>query len=114
MRQIIEVSPYLVIPTVPTRMNPPRLTKTVSSGRPALRVTWTASSSDEHLITKYQVQYRRSGNTSWRVNDVASTFTTLANLSAGTSYQVRVRAVSDIGVGSYSETRTITTYRREL
>ena len=36
---------------------------------------------------------------------------TLENLSAGTSYQVRVRAISDIGSGSYSEIRTITTYQ---
>ena len=46
--------------------------------------------------------------------DSSSTSTTLEDLSAGTSYQVQVRAVSDIGVGSYSEIRTITTYGREL
>ena len=45
--------------------------------------------------------------------NVMSTSTTLENLSAGTSYQVQVRAVSDVGVGIFSEIR-ITTYGGEL
>ena len=111
--QVIEVSPYLVLLTVPSRVNPPSLTKTVRSGKPTIRVTWNAPSSDRP-ITKYRVQYRISGSTSWRGMDASSTSTTLENLSAGTSYQVQVRAVSVIGVGSYSEIRTITTYRGEV
>ena len=84
-------------------MNPPRLTKTVSSGRPALRVTWTVPLSDRPII-KYQVLYIING-ASWSTKDVfvTSTPATLENLSAGSSYQVQVRAVSDIGVGSYSD-----------
>ena len=46
--------------------------------------------------------------------DASSPPTTLENLSAGISYDVRVRAVSEIGVGSFSQIRTITTYGREL
>ena len=42
---------------------------------------------------------------------MTSTSTTLENLSAGTSYQVQVSAVSDVGSGPYSETRTTTTYQ---
>ena len=100
-----------VLCSVPSQVGPPVLTKAVSSGRPALRVTWTAPSS-EHPITKYQVQYKRSSSTStsWTTKDVTSTSTTLENLSAGTSYQVQVRAVSDIGAGQYSPIRTNTTY----
>ena len=93
-------------------MNSPSVTKAVSSGRPALIVTWTAPSSDRP-ITKYQVQYIKSGSTSWSTKDVTSTSSTLDNLSPGTSYQVQVRAVSDVGGGQYSEIRTITTYRGE-
>ena len=109
--QVIEVSPYLVLLTVPSRVNSPSLTKMVRSGRPAIRVTWNAPSSDRP-ITKYRVQYK-NGSTSWRGMD-ASPPTTLENLSAGTSYQVQVRAVSEIGVGLYSEIKTITTYGGEL
>ena len=98
-----------VLCSVPSQVGPPVLTKAVSSGRPALGVTWTAPFSDR-TITKYQVQYRRSSST-WSTKDVTSRFTTLENLSAGTSYQVRVRAVSDVGAGQYSLTSTKTTYR---
>ena len=45
---------------------------------------------------------------------MTSRSTTLENLSAGTGYQVRVRAVSDVGTGPYSDVRTITTYRGML
>ena len=40
-----------------------------------------------------------------------STSTTLENLTAGTSYQVRVRAVSDVGAGPYSDVGTQITHR---
>ena len=99
-----------VLCSVPSQVGPPVLTKAASSGSPALRVTWTTPSS-ERPITKYQVQYRTSGSTSWSTKDVTSTSTTLENLSAGSSYQVRMRAVSDVGGGQYSQTSTKTTYR---
>ena len=72
-------------------------------------MTWTAPQSDRP-ITKYQVQYRRSGTTSWNTKDVTSTSTTLGNLSAGTGYQVQVRAVSDVGAGPYSDVQTQITH----
>ena len=37
---------------------------------------------------------------------MTSTSTTLENLSAGTGYQVQVRAVSDVGAGPYSDVGT--------
>ena len=93
-------------------MNPPSLTKAASSGKPAIRVTWTAPSSDL-TITEYHVLYvKRGGSRSTEV--VTSTSTTLEDLSAGTEYFVYVRALSNIGVGLSSETRTITTYQGEL
>ena len=42
---------------------------------------------------------------------MTSTSTTLENLSAGTGYQVQVRAVSDVGAGPYSDVRTQITHR---
>ena len=95
---------------MPSKVGSPTLTKAARSGRPALTVTWTAPQSDRS-ITKYQVQYRRSGATIWSTKDVTSRFTTLENLSAGTSYQVQVRAVSDVGAGPYSDMRTQITPR---
>ena len=36
---------------------------------------------------------------------------TLENLSPGTSYQVQVRAISDVGSGPFSDVRTLLTNR---
>ena len=92
-------------------MGPPVLTKAVRSGRPALTVTWTVPQS-ERPITKYQVQYSKTGTTSWSTRDVRTRSVTLENLSPGTSYQILVRAVSDVGSGPFSDVRTLLTYRR--
>ena len=98
-----------VLCSVPSQVGPPVLTKTVSSGRPALRVTWTAPSS-ERTITKYQLRYGIR-NTRWSTKNVTSTYITLEGLSAGTTYDIQVRAVSDVGAGEYSQISTETTYR---
>ena len=42
---------------------------------------------------------------------MTSRSTTLENLPARTSYQVQVRAVSDVGAGPYSNMRTQITHR---
>ena len=97
-----------VLCSVPSQVGPPLLTKAVSSGRPALRVTWTAPSS-ERPITKYQLRYGIT-NTRWSTKNVTSRSTTLEGLSAGTIYDIQVRAVSDVGAGQYSRTSTKTTY----
>ena len=99
-----------VLCSVPSQVGPPVLTKAVRSGSPALGVTWIEPSS-ERTITKYQVQYGTTGASEWSTKDVTSRSTTLENLSAGTSYEVQVRAVSDVGSGPYSLIRTNTTYR---
>ena len=98
-----------ILCSVPSQVGPPVLTKAVSSGRPALRVTWTAPSS-ERPITKYQVQYGIQG-TFWSTKNVSSRSITLEGLSAGTVYDIRVRAVSDVGAGQYGRKSTKTTYR---
>ena len=42
---------------------------------------------------------------------MTSRSTTLENLSSGSSYQVQVRAVSDVGAGPYSDVGTLSTFR---
>ena len=34
----------------------------------------------------------------------------LENLYVSTAYQIRIRAVSDVGVGSYSDVKSVVTY----
>ena len=102
--------------TVPSQVTGVTVSKAVRSGRPALRVTWTTPQSDVS-ISEYQVQYRRSGTTSWSSAASVSGSTTstyLEELVAGSEYQVHVRAVSAIGNGMWSEVQSETTYRSEL
>ncbi len=92
------------------------VSKAIRSGKPALSVTWTTPQSDLP-ISHYQVEYRRSG-TNWRaaspVSPGSTTSTLLEALDAGTVYEVRIRAVSAIGNGTWSEVQAETTYKSEL
>ena len=101
---------YLIV-TVPSKVGPPTLTKAARSARPALTVSWTVPQSDRP-ITKYQVLYRRS-DSAWITEDVTLTSPTytLENLSASAGYHIHVRAVLDVGAGSYSDVRAIVTFR---
>ena len=92
--------------TAPSRVSGVSLTKTVENGTSGLMVSWTTPQS-EVAITEYQVQYRRSGTTSWNnVTTISvsppSTSTILTGLDADTEYIVRVRAVSELGDGEWS------------
>ena len=100
----------LVIYIVPSRVGSMSLTKAVRSGRPALSVSWTAPQSDRTII-RYQVRYRIAYYVTWSTKDVTSTSTYLERLTAGTSYHVQVRAVSDVGSGAFSSLRTLGTFR---
>ena len=92
--------------TAPSKVTGVSLTKTVESGTSALRVNWTTPQSD-HPISHYQVQYRRNGTISWssatsNSGSPPATSTILTGLDAGTEYNVRVRAVSELGAGKWS------------
>ena len=94
------------------------LFKAVRQGKAALRVTWTAPQRDVN-ISRYQVHYRRSGNTSWDSEAASSgsppeTFTFLPGLDAGTEYYVRVRAVYELGDGEWSAVQTERTFDSEF
>ena len=93
------------------------MSKGVSFGKPALRVTWTTPQSDV-AISQYQLQYRRIRTTLWiAVNPAPSgstTSTVLRTLNVGTAYQVRIRAVSVIGNGMWSRVESETTYMGQL
>ena len=92
------------------------VSKAIHSGKPALSVTWTTPQSNVP-ISQYQVEYRRSG-TNWRaaspVSPGSTTSTLLEALDAGTVYEVRIRAETAIGNGTWSEVESETTYNSEL
>ena len=98
---------------MPAQVTGVSLSKKVRSGAPALRVTWVTPQSDV-AISHYEVQYERSG-TQWKNTPVITvsppaTTTDLEGLRAGTSYSVRVRAVSATGDGDWSGAAMMTTY----
>ena len=100
----------------PSKVTGVTVSKAIHSWKPALRVTWTAPQSDVP-ISQYQLEYRRSG-TNWRaaspVSPGSTTSTLLEALDAGTVYEVRIRAVSAIGSGTWSRVESETTYKSEL
>ena len=59
----------------------------------------------------YQVEYREIGM-NWTIQspNTTATYTTLTGLTLATTYEVRVRAVSDVGNGAWSETVSETTF----
>ena len=87
------------------------MSASVTSNQPSLCVTWSAPLS-ERTIQHYQVDYRVGTSGSWSTwsPNPTSTSVTLTGLQRGTTYQVRVRAVSDAGKGEWSNTVSGTTY----
>ena len=75
-------------------------------------VTWRAPQSD-CKITSYEVQYKISSNTSWSTPPVSTSSRSRRHnwrgQSANTSYDVRVRAVSAAGDGTWSAEGQVTT-----
>ena len=103
--------------TVPSRVSGVYVIKTVESGTSALIVNWTTPQSDVN-ISQYLVQYRRSGTPFWSSQVTISgsppvNFTVLTGLDAGTEYNIRVRAVSELGYGNWSVEQTERTFDSE-
>ena len=103
----------------PSQVTGVSLSKAVRMGKAILIVTWTTPQSDVN-ITRYQVQYRRNGTTSWDLEAAISgsppaTSAILTGLDAGTEYNVRVRARANFidGDGEWSVEQTERTFGSE-
>ena len=80
---------------------------TVTPGNASLDVAWVAPSAGDQPITHYDLQYRAGTSGDWTlVEDITLTSYTITGLTNDTSYQVQVRAVSEVGDGDWSETAT--------
>ena len=85
------------------------LVKNASNGQPSLDVNWDEPSSDRAILY-YEVEYRVIGmNWTMQSPNPNATYTTLTGLMPATTYEVRVRAVSDHGNGAWSDTVNETT-----
>ncbi len=99
--------------TGPSRINGVSVTKSVKDGNYILNVSWTTHQS-ELPSAEYEVEYRTSDTESWinstrlSVSPPANS-TILTGLDAGVEYIVRVRAVSEIGAGVWSEEQRVRT-----
>ena len=103
---------------VPSQVTGLSLSKAVFLRLPALQANWTIPQSDEH-ISQYHLQYRIHGTTSWGSQHTISgsppsNSTFVPRLSAGTEYDVRVRAVSAAGAGNWSAVQIERTYMSEF
>ena len=98
----------------PSQVTDVSLFKAARMGEAILRVTWTTPQSNV-TISQYQVEYRRNGTTSWGSQftisgSPPSTSAILTTLDAGTEYNIRVRAVSELGAGKWSVEQTERTF----
>ena len=77
----------------------------------SLTVSWTAPESAVFEIVDYGVQYRAAGAAAFAdwVHAGTATEATITGLAEDTEYEVRVRAVSEVDEGDWSETAGVTT-----
>ena len=88
--------------TAPLKVTGLSVSESVEGGN--LNVSWSTPQSDLP-ITEYEVEYRTSDTEQWSSPSVfsPSNSTVLTGLDAGVEYIVRVRAVSVIGPGAWSD-----------
>ena len=86
----------------PAAMAAPEVLET---GLGSVRVTWLDIAAEGAPVTGYDLQYRRAGDVDWvdGPRNQSGTRAEIADLSADTDYQVRVRAVNAAGEGEWSE-----------
>ena len=91
---------------------PTGLAVTGASGD-SLTLAWQAPESPAFDILRYDVQYRvpQSGAFLTRTSDGPGTQAVLDDLAETTTYEIRVRAVTELGFGDWSATATGTTLR---
>ena len=96
----------------PPKMAAPTVKKNAAAPRTRLDVSWTAPTmTGKPPVTDYDVQYRKSGDSTWTTHGFmgTGTATTLTGLESGTTYQVQVRARNHEGAGPWSPTASAAT-----
>ena len=93
--------------TAPLKVTGLSVTESGAGGN--LNVSWSSPQSDLP-ITEYEVEYRARDTEQWSSHPVSPPWNSilLTGLDAGVEYIVRVRAVSVIGAGSWSDEKIMT------
>ncbi len=96
--------------TPSTTPNAPVILETAAAGV-SITISWSAPDNGGSAITGYEVQWKSGDEefTSARQMDASDTTSTIGGLSAGTAYQVRVRAINTNGAGGWSDESAIST-----
>ena len=91
----------------PSRPAAPTVTATPDSAT-SLDVSWDEPDNQGPPITDYDVQYREGSGGSFTpvTHDGTATTTRITGLTAGTTYEVQVRATNDEGIGEWSASGT--------
>ena len=71
------------------------------------RVSW--NSSQDRYVSEYEIDYKLTTETFWTTTFSSNTSVLISGLEAGTVYDVRVRAITDLGRKSDYATSTFTT-----
>ena len=90
----------------------PTVAQNATARTTKLDVSWTAPDvTGKPALSDYDVQYRKSGDSSWTSHSFSGTgtSTTLTGLTAGTSYDVQVKATNDEGSSAWSDSGTAIT-----
>ena len=84
---------------------------TLTPGYFRLNVSWSAPANTGPAITDYDVQYRKTTDSSWSDHAFTGTATStqITGLDAPTVYEVQVRATNDEGTGNWSTSTAATT-----
>ena len=87
------------------------LVKNARNDQPSLDVSWNEPSSDRTILY-YVVEYREMGMNMWTSQSPNPTtgYTILSGLMLNATYEVRVRARSDVGFGSFSDVESEITF----
>ena len=83
----------------------PTVAKDATSPTSELDVTWTAPDmTGKPALSDYDVQYRKTGDSSWTTHGFTGTGTStaLTGLDSGTSYDVQLRGTNAEGTGAWS------------
>ena len=91
----------------PSRPAAPTITAT-SGSTESLDVRWDEPDNQGPPVTDYDVQYREGSGGSFTsvTHDGTATTTRITGLTAGTTYEVQVRATNDEGIGEWSASGT--------
>ncbi|GAA2521068.1 fibronectin type III domain-containing protein [Rarobacter incanus] len=72
-------------------------------------ITWKAPAQPNGTITGYVVEIKERGSATWRgATNTTSQSTTVAGLTNGVTYQIRVAARTSVGLGAYSSVASFT------